>query len=1024
MLLKLPTVDGSKQQWLGELVRRCLSGFVLLVCLGIARTVAETGPLVRIGDEWLYWKGTNEPAGSALEWTGVNFRKKDTWARSPSGFGSIGRTVGSPSEVLELEPLSDRRAQYVAGYFRREFIVVNRASIRWLTLRLDFQEGFVVYLNGREQLRVNLPGQTGQVVPVRTLASRRDEVGAMEFDLTGAIPALRDGINVLAIQVHTDRAVGSDPSETGGGDLLCVPELLANLTRGPAIQKLGQDSTVVTCRTAKPARVTVDYGVTPSFGRTYTTVDEAEDHEVPLSALLPDTRYFYRVRLSSQGKEIYSPTNTFRTFKVSGDVRFSVVGATGSGNRAQLQIAGQISAMPADLVLHCGDLMSPRFDPGRMDARVLSPFGIQMQSVPYFLSAGSMDIGDSGTVGYLPMMTMPTNGVDGATQWAQERTEPESYYSFDHGDVHFVCLYLPGNSDRGFDTHSIQYQWLEQDLARTRKPWKILFQHEPVRSSIQPRQTRTTTNSPPAREWEDLQSTLLPLAARHGVALILAGRDHCYERYSPQEGVHLVTTGGGGMPLDELRELDPKSSLFLSSNHFLNVQVQGDVMTIRAIDVDGVVIDEWDIRREVPTRRVYPAMWSSPGLEVAEADDDDGNVIGQVWDPRWELRDPAIHAIPSTTGLFSNLGRLRCAWDRTNLYFGIDRLMLPPGAEAVLFLEVPNREGVSTLDGLGNARLDPDEQGVDGLDAMWKMNFENFKPSIAMVFGDEFADGNHRDFVRDGAGVGSGEGLFWLRPGFPDVAGTHLQQFNRVAQIAPFAGEQNANFIEASIPAAALGGLSSGQSIRVGVVCVGPLVPSGQPSREMDRGFIGAKLDETGPSGWFLTGVEVRLPEDEDLDHDGLSEVEEKAIGTNPNLADTDGDGLLDGWEYVHRLRTTSGSGASGTNGDPDGDGLVNLDEQKLGTNPRRRNAIQLEARRLDSGEIELKWPALAIGEVSVEASSTLAGPYVSLGRFGGSPGLVDRTIRIPPEDGIRLFRLRILPPGAVAPTVLGESSE
>lgn len=1024
MLLDPAAVDGSMQHGFGELVRRCLKRFFLLYGFGILRILGESGPLVRIGDEWLYWKGTNEPAGSVLEWTGVNYRRKDTWARSPSGFGSVDWNGEVRRTIPELEPLSDHSDRYAGCYFRREFTVMNRASIRWLILRLDYQEGFVVYINGREQIRVNLPGHPGQAVPMGTLAQRRQDLGAVEFDLSSAIPWLRDGTNVLAIQVHTDHMSGANSTDPQGGELLCVPELLANWTRGPFIQDVRAESLIVTMRTPKPARVAVDYGLTPSFGFTRESVEAQTSHEIRLTGLQPDTRYYYRIRVQAEGGEVNSTTNTVRTFKERGDIRFSVVGGTGSGNLVHLQMAQQLASTPADLVLHCGGLIYPHYEKGRLDARGLSLLGSQLRSTPFYFSAGARDVTESGAVELLSTLVLPTNGLDPATQWTLERTEPESYYSFDHGDVHFVCLHTPTELARDFSTNSLQYQWLEQDLARTAKPWKILFQNQPIRSSVSSRETRVKTNAPSEPDWDGLQTRLLPLAARYGVALIVGGRDGCYERFSPMQGVHWVNTGGGGMPLDEPRNLDSRSAVFLSAPHFLSIQLRGDALTIRAVGLGGALLDEWEIRTKPPAQRIYPALWSSPGREVGPADDEDGNVIGQTWDARWELRDPEVYGIPSTAGLFSNLGRLRCAWDRTNLYFGVDRLMLPPGAEAALFLEVPNHAGVDGLAGLGNGRLDPDEEGVDGLDALWPLQFHGFRPSVAVLFGDEFADGTHRNFARDGATKASGEGLFWLKPGFPEVAGARLQQYNRAAQTSAWAGEQNANYVEASIPASVLGGLSSGQIIRVGVVGLGPIHLEGPLGRDLDRGLIGTKLDVSETGAWVLTGVEVRLPEDEDLDRDGLSETEEKSVGTNPGLADSDGDGLLDGWEYVHRLRATSGSGASGAYGDPDGDFLSNLDEQKLGTNPRRKNAVRLEAVFLESGELEIRWPALSVSEVVLESSESPEGRYQVQGRFAGTTNRLEQTVILPSGDGMKFFRLRIQAPEGPAPKAVENSGE
>lgn len=68
-----------------------------------------------------------------------------------------------------------------------------------------------------------------------------------------------------------------------------------------------------------------------------------------------------------------------------------------------------------------------------------------------------------------------------------------------------------------------------------------------------------------------------------------------------------------------------------------------------------------------------------------------------------------------------------------------------------------------------------------------------------------------------------------------------------------------------------------------------------------------------------------------DWDGDGLTNAEEQNHGTNMNNADSDGDGLPDGWEVSNGLSPTNGGDA---NGDPDGDGLTNSQEYARGTNP------------------------------------------------------------------------------------------
>ena len=64
-----------------------------------------------------------------------------------------------------------------------------------------------------------------------------------------------------------------------------------------------------------------------------------------------------------------------------------------------------------------------------------------------------------------------------------------------------------------------------------------------------------------------------------------------------------------------------------------------------------------------------------------------------------------------------------------------------------------------------------------------------------------------------------------------------------------------------------------------------------------------------------------------DADGDGLTYGLEYLINTQPNDPDSDNDGLPDGWEWMYGLNPLSTIGADGAVGDPDGDGMSNLQE-------------------------------------------------------------------------------------------------
>lgn len=72
-------------------------------------------------------------------------------------------------------------------------------------------------------------------------------------------------------------------------------------------------------------------------------------------------------------------------------------------------------------------------------------------------------------------------------------------------------------------------------------------------------------------------------------------------------------------------------------------------------------------------------------------------------------------------------------------------------------------------------------------------------------------------------------------------------------------------------------------------------------------------------------------PADLDYDSDGLTNTEERLLGTDPFNPDTDGDGIPDGWEVAHGLDPISAADATF---DADGDGFSNYVEYMYGLDP------------------------------------------------------------------------------------------
>jgi hypothetical protein len=113
-------------------------------------------------------------------------------------------------------------------------------------------------------------------------------------------------------------------------------------------------------------------------------------------------------------------------------------------------------------------------------------------------------------------------------------------------------------------------------------------------------------------------------------------------------------------------------------------------------------------------------------------------------------------------------------------------------------------------------------------------------------------------------------------------------------------------------------------------------------------------LGETGDMTWtgaadpaaarFFRVREIPISAPGDQDQDGLDDLAELALGTNPLSPDSDGDGLLDTWELANNLNPLddgSGDPNQGADGDPDGDGIPNHGEQSLGSNPHSPDPIE-----------------------------------------------------------------------------------
>ncbi|HWI56702.1 MAG TPA: hypothetical protein VNZ22_05715, partial [Bacillota bacterium] len=148
------------------------------------------------------WKYNDSGANLGDSWRGTNY-DDSAW---PSGSAQLGFGDGDETTLIA----SNRQ---VTTYFRSSFVFTNTNHLSALALRLLRDDGAVVYLNGTEVFRSNLPTNTpiSFNTPASASVPAADET-VTYYSQTVDPNLLHLGTNVLAVEVHQASGVMDDLS--------------------------------------------------------------------------------------------------------------------------------------------------------------------------------------------------------------------------------------------------------------------------------------------------------------------------------------------------------------------------------------------------------------------------------------------------------------------------------------------------------------------------------------------------------------------------------------------------------------------------------------------------------------------------------------------------------------------------------------------------------------------------------------------------------------------------------------------
>ncbi len=442
-----------------------------------------------------------------------------------NGFNDAAWSMGAAELGYGDNPATSLTPSKITYYFRKSVNITNPLQYIF-TINLRRDDGIIVYINGTERIRNNMPAGT---VDYNTPASANaPDDGNTVFTYSIPASAFLNGTNIIAAEVHNNSTTSSD--------LTFELELFANsasipvITRGPYIQSTTAGSTILKWRTNIACDSKVQWGASSSFGRSATDAALATDHQVQVTGLTPNTKYFYSIGTTAVVLQA-NAANFFWTAPPASSTqttRIWAIGDFGNGSTAQTAVLNAylnyLGPNKNDMWLWLGDNAYESGTDAEYQNNVFAKYGPQFKSWNFYPSPGNHDYGD---IGYLSTTALGTNfpyfsifNLPTTAQAGGIASGSEKYYSYNWGNIHFISLDSYGAQNT---VGSPMYNWLRNDLMANTQKWTIAYWHHAPYS-------KGTHNSDTERELINMRTNIVPLLETHKADLVLNGHSHTYER--------------------------------------------------------------------------------------------------------------------------------------------------------------------------------------------------------------------------------------------------------------------------------------------------------------------------------------------------------------------------------------------------------------------------------------------------------------------------------------------------------------
>jgi acid phosphatase type 7 len=410
--------------------------------------------------------------------------------------------------------------------------------------------------------------------------------------------------------------------------LLLAAAQAQTLVRAPYLQKGSPTAATVCWRVSDSIAVQLRYG--SSIGSLVAADSQAAvgtDACVELKGLQPDTKYFYALYSGTTqlagGEDFWLRTHPPADAKKRTVIW--LVGDAGSGYKDQantrdgwMKVNG---GAHADVMILLGDNAYLDGTDADLTKNHFAPYAATLRNSFSWATLGNHDAyGPTKEAPHLAAWNMPTAGESGGVP-----SGSELYYSFDYGNIHFICL----DSQRNLRTKTgPMYLWLEADLAATKKDWIIAyFHHAPYSFGSY------NTDVEPEKHPE-MRGIFVPLLEKYGVDFVYTGHSHSYER-------SFLINGAYGISTDNTANMatiaiDSKSGDYTTTDGpYRKADARaGNKGTIYTVAGSGSEI----LAKEVPEK--HPVMYSEHvKLGTAQLIIEDQSAIGMFIDDEGNIQD-------------------------------------------------------------------------------------------------------------------------------------------------------------------------------------------------------------------------------------------------------------------------------------------------------------------------------------------------------------------------------------------------